>query len=99
MAESLCVAEADGACLAKGTTPTISIDSASLDSETNTTLTVVIQEAGTKAGGMRSLEFRRNSFLGAGNYKIVEDYQTALRDAIELSDTIAPHIWVDAGND
>ncbi len=94
--DSLCVAEMNGICVAEGMTPTIPIIGVRTDGDSPTTLTVVVdQTAGFATGGMRSIEFRRNAIQGATNFKVVEDYQPALRDAVILQqDTTAPEITV-----
>ena len=95
-ADDLCITEMKGACVAVGeaSMDMSSIDSVSLD-EGATTLTVVINEGNGQMGGMRSLEFRRNAVLGA-DLRVVEDYQTELRDKIKLTDRIGPTITVTA---
>ena len=95
-ADDLCITEMKGACVAVGeaSMDMSSIDSVSLD-EGATTLTVVINEGNGQMGGRRSLEFRRNAVLGA-DLRVVEDYQTELRDKIKLTDRIGPTITVTA---
>ena len=97
--EHLCITEPNGVCVAEGTTPTVSIVSVTTNQEsdsttTATSITVVINEGPGKVGGARSIEFRRNAVL-APNLKIVEDYQTALREQIQLQNRIGPAITVD----
>ena len=92
--DNICVTEANGVCMAEGTTATVPVISVKTEGTAPTTLTMVINDAaGAKTGGDRSIEFRRNAVLGT-DLRIVEDYQPALRDAIELSDTIGPVINV-----
>ena len=96
--EHLCITEPNGVCVAEGTTPTVSIVSVTTNQEsdsttTATSITVVINEGPGKVGGSRSIEFRRNAVL-APNLKIVEDYQTALREQIQLQNRIGPAITV-----
>ena len=84
--ENLCLTDSNGICASAdkpATTPTIvSVD---LNDE-NSIITVVINEGRIgQASSPISLEFRRNAVLGE-DFKIVEDYQTALRDTITLSD-------------
>ena len=90
----LCITEMKGVCAAMDATSmdTVSIESVS-PSESATTLTVVINEGNGQMGGMRSIEFRRNAVLGA-DLRVAEDYQTALRDKIELTDRVGPTITV-----
>ena len=99
--DNLCVTEANGVCVAEGTTTTVAtvpVISVETGDTAPTTLTMVINEAaGAKTGGMRSIEFRRNAVLGT-DLRIVEDYQPALRDQIMLADTIGPKIEVLAVN-
>ncbi len=97
--ESLCVTEPNGICVAEETTPTVPILSVTTHGDMPTTLTVVVaQPERAKVGGTRSIEFRRNAVLGdfsiTGPLRTVEDYQTVLRDALMLQDTIGPEITV-----
>ena len=94
-AANLCITDADGLCSQPGQTPPPSIVSASLIG--NTTITVVIDEVGGKVGATHSVEFRRNAVLGE-DFRIVEDYQTMLRDKIIITDIIPPTITVVAKN-
>ena len=93
--ENLCLTGADGLCApAVGSATTLSIFSVEINGA-NTTLTLVINEGRVKQAKTLSLEFKRNAVLGA-DFKVVEDYQTALRDGIELRDGISPTITVEA---
>ena len=94
--DDLCLTEMKGGCAAVGadSMDMSSIDDVSLNDEA-TILTVMITEGNGQMGGRRSLEFRRNAVLGA-DMRVVEDYQTALRDRIELTDRIGPTITVTA---
>ena len=93
--ENLCLTGADGLCApAVGSATTLSIVSVEINGA-NTTLTLVINEGRVKQAKTLSLEFKRNAVLGA-DFKVVEDYQTALRDGIELRDGISPTITVEA---
>ncbi len=94
--ENLCLTDDSGICASAdkpATTPTIV--SVNLNDE-NSILTVVINEGRIgQALSPISLEFRRNAVLGE-DFKIVEDYQTALRDRITLSDNEPLEITVRA---
>ena len=93
--ENLCLTGADGLCApAVGSATTPSIVSVEINGA-NTTLTLVINEGRVKQLETLSLEFRRNAVLDE-DFKVVEDYQTALRDEIELTDEAPPVITVEA---
>ena len=94
--DHLCLTNSSGICASAdkpATTPTIvSVD---LNDE-NSILSVVINEGRIgQASSPISLEFRRNAVLGA-DFKIVEDYQTALRNEIILSNDVPLIITVRA---
>ena len=97
----LCITEPNGVCVAEGATPTVPIVSVTggsvanpvTDETTTSKVTVVINEGVGKVGGMRSIEFRRNAVL-SDELKIVEDYQTELREQIQLTNRIGPRITV-----
>ena len=96
--DNICVTEANGVCMAEGTTATVPVISVKTEGTAPTTLTMVINEAeDARTGGDRSIEFRRNAVLGT-DLRIVEDYQPALRDAIKFRDTIGAVIEVVAVN-
>ena len=99
IAENFCLTAEPGNCAPSSRYATeASIDDVLL-SPTGTTVTVVINEGRVKhAPPPLSLEFKRNAVLGA-DFKIVEDYQTALRDQIQLTDRIPPVITVQAQGD
>ncbi len=99
IAENFCLTAEPGNCAPSSRYATeASIDDVLL-SPTGTTVTVVINEGRVKhAPPPLSLEFKRNAVLGA-DLKIVEDYQTALRDQIQLTDSIPPVITVEAQGD
>ncbi len=82
-AENLCITNEDGICADPGLATTPSIIATSLVG--NTTMSVVITEIGSKRGATHSLEFRRNAILGE-DFRIVEDYQKVLRDAVTIED-------------
>ena len=96
IAENFCLTAEPGNCAPSSLyATTASIVNASL-SPAGTTVTVIINEGRVKhAPPPLSLEFKRNAVLGA-DFKIVEDYQTALRDQIQLTDSIPPVITVEA---
>ena len=99
--ENLCLTDNSGICASAdkpATTPTIvSVNLNNDENNDNATLTVVISEGLVRQAELPiSLEFRRNAVLGA-DFKIVEDYQTALRDEIILSNNVTtPVIMVRA---
>ena len=99
IAENFCLTAEPGNCAPSSRYATeASIDDVLL-SPTGTTVTVVINEGRVKhAPPPLSLEFKRNAVLGV-DFKIVEDYQTALRDQIQLTDSIPPVITVEAQGD
>ena len=99
IAENFCLTAEPGNCAPSSRYATeASIDDVLL-SPTGTTVTVVINEGRVKhAPPPLSLEFKRNAVLGV-DFKIVEDYQTALRDRIQLTDSIPPVITVEAQGD
>ncbi len=86
--ENLCLTDSNGIC-APADKPAITPTIVSVDlNDENTTLIVVIDEGRVEQASLPiSLEFRRNAVLGA-DFKIVEDYQTALRDEITLSNNV-----------
>ena len=96
--ENLCVTEPNGVCAAAGSesVPIVSVAAVASPSDDTvvSTMTVVINEGPGKVGGMRSIEFRRNAVLAPG-LEIVEDYQTASREKIQLTNSIGPLITVD----
>ncbi|MBC6413513.1 MAG: hypothetical protein GDA45_01045 [Chromatiales bacterium] len=92
----ICVTETErGSCVTEGTLPAVAnIYGGSEDTVTTSTIRVLINEGdGSTASSGRSLEFRRNAMLGA-DYRVVEDYQTALRGIIDIADTQPPVITV-----
>ncbi len=100
IAENFCLTAEPGNCAPSSRYATeASIDSVVLDPARPTTVNIVINEGQVKhAPPPLSLEFKRNAVLGA-DLKIVEDYQTALRDQIQLTDSISPVITVEAQGD
>ncbi len=88
--ENFCLTAENGNC--ESSSLSASIVSVSLNTTHRTTLNIVINEGRIKrAPPPLSLEFKRNAVLGA-DLKIIEDYQTALRNKIELTDSIPPVI-------
>ncbi len=100
IAENFCLTAEPGNCAPSSRYATeASIDSVVLDPARPTTVNIVINEGSVKHAPLPlSLEFKRNAVLGA-DLKIVEDYQTALRDQIQLTDSIPPVITVEAQGD
>ena len=98
--ENFCLTAEPGNCAPSSLyATTASIIAVSLDPMHRTTINVVINEGRVKHAPLPlSLEFKRNALLGA-DFKIVEDYQVALRDKIELTDSIPPVITVEAQGD
>ena len=98
--ENFCLTAEPGNCAPSSLyATTASIVSVSLDATHGTTVNVVINEGRVKhAPPPLSLEFKRNAVLGA-DFRIVEDYQVALRDQIQLTDRIPPVITVEAQGD
>ena len=98
--ENFCLTAESGNCAPSSLyATTASIVSVSLDATHGTTVNVVINEGRVKhAPPPLSLEFKRNAVLGA-DFRIVEDYQVALRDQIQLTDSIPPVITVEAQGD
>ena len=98
--ENFCLTAEPGNCAPSSLyATTASIVSVSLDATHGTTVNVVINEGRVKhAPPPLSLEFKRNAMLGA-DFRIVEDYQVALRDQIQLTDGIPPVITVEAQGD
>ena len=98
--ENFCLTTKPGDCAPSSRyATTASIIAVSLDPMHRTTINVVINEGRVKHAPLPlSLEFKRNALLGA-DFKIVEDYQVALRDKIELTDKIPPVITVEAQGD
>ena len=94
--DNLCLTDNSGICAsADKPATTLTIVSVDLNDE-NSILSVVINEGRIgQASSPISLEFRRNAVLGA-DFKIVEDYQTALRDEITLSNDVPLVITVRA---
>ena len=93
-ADNLCVAEPDGLCAAEGETTTIPITDATAEGTTATEMTLTIDgSAGAKLGAQRSILFRRNAVLGP-DLRIVEDYQEALQDVINIEDTVGAEITI-----
>ena len=75
-AENFCITNKDGICAESGLATTPSVISAALIS--STTISIVVA---SKRKNVHSLEFRRNTVLGE-DFRIVEDYQKALRNSI-----------------
>ncbi len=100
IAENFCLTAEPGNCAPSSRYATeASIDRVVLDPTRPTTVNIVINEGRVKhAPPPLSLEFKRNAVLGA-DFKIVEDYQTALRDQIQLTDRIPPEITLEAQGD
>ena len=98
--ENFCLTAEPGNCAPSSRyATTASVVNVFLDPTHRTTINVVINEGRVKhAPPPLSLEFKRNALLGA-DFKIVEDYQVALRDKIGLTDSIPPVITVEAQGD
>ena len=75
--ENLCLSSEDGVCV---TTPTI-VSAALVD---DTTIAMVVDEFGSKVGGVYSVELERNGVLGS-DFRIVEDYQNILRSSVRTT--------------
>ena len=84
--DALCVTEENGRCVVEGMTSTIPVISVATEGDSPTTLTMVVDQTNDliTGGPQRSIEFRRNAIQGADNFKVVEDYQPALRDVMEI---------------
>ena len=97
----LCVTEENGLCVPVPTIPITITTSTQVAITTSTQLTFAFEDipdtnaldSPFKRGGTRSIEFRRNAILGE-NFKIVEDYQTKLRDALFIPDLIGAGITI-----
>ena len=90
-ASGICVTESNGLCVETPSVPVVSVSVSNNGEE----MELVINEGDGQVGGMRSIEFRRNAVLGA-DFKVAEDYQVLLRNAIEIEDTKSPTISITA---
>ena len=90
-ASGICVTESDGLCVETPSVPVVSVSV----SNSGTEMELVINEGDGQVGGVRSIEFRRNAVLGA-DFKVAEDYQVPLRNAIMIDDTKPPTISITA---
>ena len=90
--ENLCLTNEMGVCADE--VQGASITSVRLMGEDNKVLQVEISSA-EQTERIAAIEFRRNAMLGA-DFRVVEEYQVELRDAITIADGVPPAITVEA---